>query len=106
MFKTLMRAGLFAANGDPLRSERSERRDADARAGAPASRAQSQVTPVTFWAQPYPYRYVPCAAVPWCGSRRPTAGIWTAFARCWPCPPSGILTAAYTLTTVHFLALT
>lgn len=62
MFMTLLRSGLFAvaimlcaasgANAVPM--------------AAPATllTSQSQVTPITFWAQPYPYRYIPVRRCP------------------------------------------
>ena len=58
MFNTFMKAGLFAATLSFLAAG-----GASAAMQMPAPAAlltgESQVTPVTFWAQPYPYRYVP-----------------------------------------------
>ena len=63
MFKKLMRAGFltttvtFCAAGGA---------SAGMQTPAPAAllAGESQVTPVTFWAQPYPYRYVPARRCP------------------------------------------
>ncbi|WP_247968868.1 hypothetical protein [Bradyrhizobium sp. 195] len=63
MFKTLMRAGFLAATVSLGAAS-----GASAAMPMPASAAllagESQVTPVTFWAQPYPYRYVPSRRCP------------------------------------------
>lgn len=58
MFNTLMRAALLAATISLCAAS-----GASAAMQMPASAAlltgEGHVTPVTFWAQPYPYRYVP-----------------------------------------------
>ncbi|MBB4365105.1 RecB family exonuclease [Bradyrhizobium sp. CIR18] len=63
MFKTLMRAGLLAATVSFCAAS-----GASAAMQMPAPAAlltgASQATPVTFWAQPYPYRYVPARHCP------------------------------------------
>lgn len=63
MFKTLMRASLLAAT-----VSLGVVGGASAAMQMPAPAAllagESQVTPVTFWAQPYPYRYVPWRRCP------------------------------------------
>ncbi|MGY3647308.1 hypothetical protein ACVWW2_002599 [Bradyrhizobium sp. LM4.3] len=81
MFKTLMRAGLLAAT---ISLGAASGASAAMQMPAPAAllTGESQVAPITFWAQPYPYRYAPWGAVArWCESRRPMAGIWIGFAR-------------------------
>ncbi|MCJ9701403.1 hypothetical protein [Bradyrhizobium sp. SHOUNA76] len=63
MFKTLMRAGFLAATVSLGAAS-----GASAAMPMPAPAAllagESQVTAVTFWAQPYPYRYVPSRRCP------------------------------------------
>ncbi|WP_247457064.1 hypothetical protein [Bradyrhizobium sp. 166] len=63
MFKTLMRAGLLGASVTFIAAS-----GANAAMQMPAPAAlltgESQATPVTFWAQPYPYRYVPWRRCP------------------------------------------
>ncbi|SFP81632.1 hypothetical protein SAMN05216330_110220 [Bradyrhizobium sp. Ghvi] len=58
MFKTIMKAGLFAATLSFLAAS-----GASAAMQMPAPAAlltgQGHVTPITFWAQPYPYGFVP-----------------------------------------------
>ncbi|WP_247467226.1 hypothetical protein [Bradyrhizobium sp. 137] len=63
MFKTLMRAGLLAAI---VSLGAAGGASAAMQMPAPAAllTGESQVTPVTFWAQPYPYRYVPVRRCP------------------------------------------
>ncbi|WP_225139015.1 MULTISPECIES: hypothetical protein [unclassified Bradyrhizobium] len=63
MFKTLMRVGFLAATVTFGAAS-----GASAAMQMPSSAAllagESQVTPVTFWAQPYPYRYAPWRRCP------------------------------------------
>lgn len=58
MFKTLMRAGLLAAI---VTFGVASGASAAMQLPAPAAllTGERQATPATFWAQPYPYRYVP-----------------------------------------------
>lgn len=58
MFKTVMRAGLLAAT---VTLGAAGGASAAMQMPVPAAllTGESQMTPVTFWAQPYPYRYVP-----------------------------------------------
>ncbi|WIW47828.1 hypothetical protein ML401_06855 [Bradyrhizobium sp. 62B] len=63
MFNTLIRAGLLAATVTFCTVS-----GANAAMQMPAPAAllsgESQATPVTFWAQPYPYRYAPWRRCP------------------------------------------
>jgi hypothetical protein len=63
MLRTFARVGLLA-----LAASLCTARGASAAMQVPASAAllmgESQVTPVTFWAEPYPYRYVPSRHCP------------------------------------------
>ncbi|WP_257182510.1 MULTISPECIES: hypothetical protein [Bradyrhizobium] len=63
MFKTLTRGGLLAATVTLCAPS-----GASAAMQVPAPAAllagESQATPVTFWAQPYPYRYAPWRRCP------------------------------------------
>ncbi|MGV7217055.1 hypothetical protein [Bradyrhizobium sp. UFLA05-112] len=63
MFKTFARASLFAVATSFFAVS-----GAHAAMQMPATAAvltgENQVTPVTFWAQPYPYRYVPARRCP------------------------------------------
>lgn len=62
MFKTLMQAGLLAATVSFCAASGAS---AAMQMSAPAALlGASQATPVTFWAQPYPYRYVPARHCP------------------------------------------
>ncbi|WP_225130596.1 MULTISPECIES: hypothetical protein [unclassified Bradyrhizobium] len=63
MFKTLMRAGLVAVAVTLCAASGA---NAAMQMAAPAVllAGQGQVTPITFWAQPYPYRYVPVRRCP------------------------------------------
>ena len=63
MFKTLMRAGVLAATVTLCAASTAS---AAMQMPAPAAllAGESQTTPVTFWAQPYPYRYVPWRRCP------------------------------------------
>lgn len=63
MFNRVVRAGLLAATVSLCTAS-----GASAAMQMPASAAlltgESLATPVTFWAQPYPYRYVPWRRCP------------------------------------------
>jgi len=63
MFKTFVQAGFLVAT-----VSLSAASGASAAMQMPASAAllsgESHTTPVTFWAQPYPYRYVPWRRCP------------------------------------------
>jgi hypothetical protein len=63
MIKAFARAGLFAVATSFLAAS-----GAQAAIQVPVTTAlltgENQVTPVTFWAQPYPYRYVPARRCP------------------------------------------
>lgn len=63
MFKTLMRAGLLAATVS-LGAVGGASAAMQMPAPAALLTGESQATPVTFWAQPYPYRYVPWRRCP------------------------------------------
>ncbi|WP_247347263.1 MULTISPECIES: hypothetical protein [unclassified Bradyrhizobium] len=58
MFKTFVKAGLLAATVSLFAAS-----GANAAMQMPARAAlltgEGQLTPITFWAQPYPYRYTP-----------------------------------------------
>lgn len=60
MFKTLMRAGFLAATVTLCAAS------AAMQMPAPAAllMGEGQVAPITFWAQPYPYRYAPSRRCP------------------------------------------
>lgn len=63
MLKISMRAGVLAATVSLCAASGAS---AAMQMPAPAVllTGESQVTPVTFWAQPYPYRYVPSRRCP------------------------------------------
>lgn len=63
MFKTLIQASLLAATVS-LGAVGGASAAMQMPAPAALLTGESQVTPVTFWAQPYPYRYVPWRRCP------------------------------------------
>lgn len=75
MLRTFARVGLLA-----LAASFCAAGGANAAMQVPASAAlltgESQVTPVTFWAQPYPYRYVPSRRCPLVRVETPYGWYW------------------------------